>query len=96
VRWRTGTGTAAVVTTGGVELGRTTYTLAQAAKQGLTGTNWQNIPDRMLWARASKRALDDHAPWVTVGVMSPEEFDADAVEILPPAGEDDVPFGDAD
>jgi hypothetical protein len=88
--------TAAVVTNDGVELGRTTYTLAQAAKQGLTGVNWQNIPDRMLWARASKRALDDHAPWVTVGVMSPEEFDADSVEILPPPGEDDVPFEDAD
>jgi hypothetical protein len=95
--------TAAVVDErSGKELGRTTYTLAQAHLAGLgksssgKPTGWQTNPDRMLWARASKRALDDHAPWVTVGVMSPEEFDADAVEILPPPGEDDVPFEDAD
>jgi len=93
--------TAAVVTNDGVELGRTTYTLAMAAKAGLgksssgRPTGWQTNPDRMLWARASKRALDDHAPWVTVGVVDDDEFDADAVQILPPAGED-VPFVDAD
>lgn len=65
--------TAAVVDASGKELGRTTFTLDQAKRMGLSGTNWQNNPDRMLWARASKRALDDFAPWVTVGVMSVEE-----------------------
>lgn len=81
--------TAAVIDASGKELGRTSYTLAQAKKAGLSGTNWQNNPDRMLWARASKRVLDDFAPWVTVGIVSAEEvelgssapipFDADEV-----------------
>jgi hypothetical protein len=65
--------TAVVVDASGKELGRTTFTMAQAKKMGLSGTNWQNNPDRMLWARASKRAIDDHAPWVSVGVMTAEE-----------------------
>lgn len=61
----------------GKEIGRRTYTLAQAKKAGLSGTNWTNHPDRMLWARASKRVLDDFAPHVTVGVMTEDEaFDA--------------------
>lgn len=93
--------TAAVVNSDGVELGRTTYTLAQAKKAGLSGTNWTNNPDRMLWARASKRALDDHAPWVTVGVMTDEEFE-DIGEPIPVEDEvlegevmpEDLPFGD--
>lgn len=82
--------TAAVVDAHGNELGRTTFTLDQARKMGLSGTNWTNNPDRMLWARASKRALDDFAPWVTVGVLTddeaahleepqPEPFDSDEV-----------------
>jgi hypothetical protein len=74
--------TAAVVDSNGKELGRTSYTLEQAKRNGLTGANWTNNPDRMLWARASKRALDDWAPWVTVGVM----LDDEAVEADP------VPF----
>lgn len=65
--------TAAVVDEHGTELGRTEYTIAMAKKQGLGGGNYDKIPDRMLWARASKRALDDWAPWVTVGVMTQEE-----------------------
>jgi hypothetical protein len=79
--------TAAVVDTNGTELGRTTFTMKQAQKMGLSGTNWTNNPDRMLWARASKRALDDFAPWVTVGVLlddevqelEPTPFDGDVV-----------------
>jgi hypothetical protein len=27
----------------------------------------------MMWARASKRALDDFAPWVTLGVVVSED-----------------------
>lgn len=92
--------TAAVVTADGNELGRTTYTLAQAKKQGLSGDNWTKNPDRMLWARASKRALDDFAPWVTVGVMSveqAEDWTGEPVqvgdgEVVDDA--DDIPFGD--
>lgn len=92
--------TAAVVNVEGNELGRTTYTLAQAKKQGLSGDNWTKNPDRMLWARASKRVLDDFAPWVTVGVLSVEQAEdwtgepvkvADA-EIV----DDDIPFGEPD
>lgn len=76
--------TAAVVDEHGTELGRTEYTLEMARKQGLGGGNYDKIPDRMLWARASKRALDDWAPWVTVGVMTQEEAeDAGLVEPQP-------------
>jgi len=80
----------------GDELGETTYTLAMAKKRGLSGDNWTKSPDRMLWARASKQALDDFAPWVTVGVLSTdqaEDFTGEpVVEIL---DDDDIPFGDA-
>lgn len=92
--------TAAVVSDNGVELGRTTYTLAMAKKQGLSGTAWTNTPDRMLWARASKRALDDHAPWVTVGVLSHEqaqELEPDGAVLVGEVVDDeleDVPFGE--
>jgi hypothetical protein len=99
--------TAAVVEiASGKELGRSVYTLAMAKKAGLpfqnrdgSPANWATIPDRMLWARASKRALDDHAPWVTVGVMSVEEVE-DIGEPLPPVVQDDVvdavPFEETD
>lgn len=91
--------TAAVVDVAtGKELGRRTFTLAMAKQRGLSGPNWTSMPDRMLWARASKDALDYHAPWVTVGVLSEEQVEdftgepipvADA-EVVPP--DDDVPF----
>ena len=91
--------TAAVIDDKGRELGRTTYTLAHARKQGLSGDNWTKNADRMLWARASKRALDDFAPWVTVGVLSEEQAEDWAGEpIVVPDAEvvhDDIPFGEA-
>jgi hypothetical protein len=65
----------AVVMEGSRELGRYTFTLDMARKAGLSGDNWTKNPDRMKWARASKRALDDFAPWVTVGILSIEETD---------------------
>jgi len=69
--------TAVLLDANGTELGRRTYTLDMARKQNLGGRkNWQQIPDRMLWARASSRVLDDFAPWVTVGVTSLAEVDA--------------------
>jgi hypothetical protein len=70
----------------GNELGEATYTLAQAKREGRSGDNWTKYPDRMMWARASKRALDDFAPWVTVGVLASEEV-IDA-EVLPEPFED--------
>ena len=92
--------TAAVVTDSGVELGRTTFTLAQAAKAGIRGDNWTKHPDRMLWARASKRALDDHAPWVTVGVMTDDDLEPvdmpDEETVLVPDEVDGEPFVDGD
>jgi hypothetical protein len=80
--------TAAVVDASGKELGRTTFTLDQAKKMGLSGTNWQNNPDRMLWARASKRALDDFAPWVTVGVLVADEGELEPVAPEPFVGDE--------
>jgi hypothetical protein len=65
--------TAAVVDADGTELGDATYTLAQAKREGRSGDNWTKYPDRMMWARASKRALDDFAPWVTLGVVVSED-----------------------
>lgn len=61
----------------GESLGETTYTLEQAKQANLVKpeSNWTKSPDRMLWARASKRALDDWAPWVTVGVMTEEDVE---------------------
>jgi hypothetical protein len=83
----------------GKELGRTTFTMAQAKQADILDATWTKYPDRKLWARASKRALDDHAPWVTVGVMSVEEVE-DQGEPLPPVVEDDVvdavPFEETD
>lgn len=90
--------TAAVIDDKGRELGRTTYTLAHAKKQGLSGDNWTKNPDRMLWARASKRVLDDFAPWVTVGVLSveqAEDWTGEPVQVADGevVDDDDVPFG---
>jgi hypothetical protein len=57
-----------------------TYTLEMAKRAGTGGrTNWQKHPDQMLWARASARALDRYAPWVTVGVTSLADVDAAAL-----------------
>jgi hypothetical protein len=78
--------TAAVIDRDGVELGDATYTLAQAKREGRSGDNWTKYPDRMMWARASKRALDDFAPWVTLGVIVAE--DALEGEVVPDPFED--------
>lgn len=68
--------TAVLVETGtGLEVGRATFTIDQAKKAGLVKPNsaWENYPDRMLWARASKFVLDDYAPEVTLGIWTDEE-----------------------
>lgn len=81
--------TAAVIDVGtGKELGRYTYTVEMAKKAGLSGDNWAKIPDRMCWARASKRVLDDFAPWVTTGVMSAEEMSDDDPAAVPFDGDE--------
>lgn len=85
--------TAAVIDGAGKELGRYTYTLDMAKKAGLSGDNWTKIPDRMMFARASKRALDDYAPWVTVGVMSAEEAE-EVVVAAAPFNSDEVLTGE--
>lgn len=69
-----------------------TYTLDMAKKSGLSGANWTKHPDRMLWARASSRVLDDFAPWVTVGVES--LADVTALELADAGPEE--PFEDVD
>ncbi len=87
--------TAAVVRLDGTELGETTFTLAQAKKMGIAnGTNWTNNTDRMLWARASKRALDDFAPWVTVGILTTEDIDDDPESDPVPFDSDEVLEGE--
>ncbi len=87
--------TAAVVSLDGTELGETTFTLAQAKKMGIAnGTNWTNNTDRMLWARASKRALDDFAPWVTVGILTTEDIDDDPESDPVPFDSDEVLEGE--
>jgi hypothetical protein len=77
------------------ELGRVTYTIEQARQQGLLakkGETWKQIPDRMLWARAAKRALDDYAPWVTVGIITEDE--AEDIDLVPrPFDSDEVLVG---
>jgi hypothetical protein len=90
--------TAAVLDANGNELGRTKYELAEAVANGLTtgpgSDNWRNRPARMMWARASSRALDDWAPWVVVGVMSAEE--AQDLSLMPsqPFDSDEVLTGE--
>ena len=59
----------------GEELGRTTFTMQDAKRAGLVrnGSAWATHPARMLWARASKFALDDYAPAVTMGIHTDDE-----------------------
>jgi hypothetical protein len=90
---------AVIVSATGEELGRRTFTIDMARDMGLLdkrGQAWHKTPDRMLWARASARALDDFAPWVTVGVKSlaavTEQMLADQGEVI----DIDEPFEDAD
>lgn len=92
--------TAAVVQVStGRELGRRTYTIDMARKQGLLdrkGQAWKLTPDRMLWARASARVLDDFAPWVTVGVQSLAGVTEMALEAegYVDVIDDEIPFGE--
>jgi hypothetical protein len=59
----------------GEVLGETRYTLEDARRAGLirAGGGYVKSPGRMLWARASKRVVDDFAPEVSLGITTPEE-----------------------
>lgn len=61
----------------GEELGRTTFTMEQAKKAGLVRDRsaWVTHPARMLWARASKFVIDDHAPDVSLGIATEDEVE---------------------
>lgn len=66
----------------GEEVGRSTFTIEQAKRRGLIKDrgNWQTMPERMLWARATTEALRDYAPEVMVGLTAAEEADEFGVE----------------
>jgi hypothetical protein len=60
----------------GQEIGRNTFTMADAKQAGLVRERsaWQTHPARMLWARASKFVIDDYAPEVSLGIVTPDEM----------------------
>jgi len=59
----------------GEVLSEVTYTMEDARAAGLirAGGGWTKSPQRMLWARASKRVVDDFAPAVSLGITTPED-----------------------
>jgi hypothetical protein len=87
----------------GEVIGRTTYKMEDARAAGLirAGSGWQKSPQRMLWARASKRVVDDFAPEVSLGILTPED-EAEIASEPPweyepeptPATDDDVVDGE--
>lgn len=83
------------------EVGRVTYTLEQARTAGLVkdGSGYLKNPERMLWARASKRVVDDFAPDVSLGLLSEEEAEEILLQDRPqprpePPAEPDVVEGE--
>ena len=78
----------AILYRAGAEVGRSTFTMAEATRAGLASrSNWRNYPARMLWARAAQRVLDDYAPAVVLGIDTGPDLDLE-----PPPTE----FRDAD
>jgi hypothetical protein len=74
-----------IVGKGDKELGRTTFTMQDAAAAGLTGKdNWKKNPKAMLVARATSQAMRWFAPDVMVGVYDLDEVESDAVTVLAP------------
>jgi hypothetical protein len=61
----------------GKELGRSTFTMADADRAGLIKERggWQTYPQRMLWARAAGWAIKDTIPEVALGLVLHEEAD---------------------
>jgi len=65
----------AAIYKGDRELGRSTFTIEDAKRAGLAKRiNWQNYPQRMLWARASANVIRDYASQVAVGILTREEL----------------------
>jgi len=52
-----------------------TFTMEMAQRAGLVRERsaWKTHPQRMLWARASKMVIDDHAPEVALGLALDDE-----------------------
>ena len=74
-----------VFTEGGEEIGVSTFTLDDAKRAGLGGTNWTKYPQAMLFARALTQGVRWYCPDVTAGApaYSPEELaDGEVVEEL--------------
>lgn len=85
-------GATVVVSKGGVEIGRASYTIEEAKRAGLASKkNWTQHPVEMCVARATTRALKWFAPEVTTGVHSEDEVDdADPVSVLAASPSDAV------
>ena len=68
--------TAVIYDRDGTELGRETFTIEQARQAGIVRdkTPWQTYPDRMLWAKAARFVIADHAPEVLLGLGIAEEI----------------------
>jgi hypothetical protein len=66
----------AVLYQGDKELGRETFTLAQAKQAGIVRDKspWHTYPARMLWAKAARFVIQDHAPEVLLGIGFEEEL----------------------
>ena len=66
----------AIVTHGGDEVGRATYTWEDGQLAWLTEKdNWKKNPEDMLVARATTRALKRYAPDVLLGIMTEDEIE---------------------
>lgn len=73
-----------IVLRNGAELGRETFTIDEAKRQGLTGkSNWQKTPKNMLVARATTNAIRFFAPSVLVGLAADDDV-MDPTEVLAP------------
>lgn len=59
----------------GEAIGERTFTIEMAEARGLVrpNSNWTRIPERMLWARASKNVVDDFAAEVSMGLVLDDE-----------------------
>jgi hypothetical protein len=80
-----------IVLRGGAELGRETFTIEEAKRQGLTGKqNWQKTPKNMLVARATTNAIRFFAPSVLVGLAADDDV-TDPTEVLAAPAQIDGP-----
>jgi hypothetical protein len=96
----------AILRRDGRELGRSTFTMEQAKRAGLTrvGTPWQTYPADMLWTKAARRVIDDYAPDVALGFSlgTPAEGEVEAEALAranpppppPPANSSGEPQGE--